>query len=274
MSSDGMRLLDRENEILKTLDELSRSRVRFVLVGGYAVSALAGHRFSVDCDLVIRQGELRQVETILASRGFSREQERSGLDKRYGGRIVRYVKRLAGLPVSADLMVNSLVCRDTEGAWSFEHIYSNSTMANVSGSQFSVKCRIPNRELLLSFKLHSARKTDVRDIVMLADGASWKEVPSHLNRGEPNKRAESLDRVLSDLQDPKLVSSLKGVFSIKKEVESMIEKALAQVKKIADQPSAPAERRLARKKTSRSMFGSNTRLRPFSSNEESEFHEL
>ena len=48
-----MEFVNRENEILRTLDSLVEEEVDFVVVGGYAVSGLGKHRFSVDCDIVI-----------------------------------------------------------------------------------------------------------------------------------------------------------------------------------------------------------------------------
>lgn len=219
-----MLLVERENEALKVLEELSRPGLRLVVVGGYAVSAHARHRFSVDCDLVVRKRDLARVASVLKKLEFSKSLERSGFDREYGGAFVRYVKKVGGLPVSVDLMVDSLVSRDTDGAWSYDYILSHSTVANVPSIQSSVKCRIPNRELLLAFKLHSARKADVRDIVMLDQNVDWEEVVRHLDRGDPEKLGSSLNRVLRALEDPRLVDSLKGAFSVKGSVQVQIER--------------------------------------------------
>jgi len=48
-------LTAREAEIIRLLKILSSQAGKFVVVGGYAVNALASHRFSVDCDLVIAE---------------------------------------------------------------------------------------------------------------------------------------------------------------------------------------------------------------------------
>lgn len=227
-----MQLAGRENEVLAALEELSRPGLTFVVVGGYAVSAHARHRFSVDCDLVVRKRDLARIGPILQRLGFSKRQEKSGFDREYGGGFVRYVKKVGGLPVSVDLFVDSLVCRDTDGAWSHDYIVSYSEVANVSGVQSSVRCRVPGRELLLAFKLHSARKADVRDIVMLDRDADWEEVVKHLNRGDPGRLRGRLNQVLQSLRDPRLANSLKGAFSLKEDAEVIIGKSKEHVERI------------------------------------------
>ena len=48
-----MEFVKRENEIMLTLNRFVEEELDFVVVGGYAVSGLGAHRFSVDCDVVI-----------------------------------------------------------------------------------------------------------------------------------------------------------------------------------------------------------------------------
>ena len=78
---------------------------------------------------------------------------------------------LSLFPVAVDLLVGSLVCRATQASWSFDYIKRFSAAATISGCGFSVECRIPERELLIAFKLHSGRRADVRDFVMLTENA-------------------------------------------------------------------------------------------------------
>jgi len=67
------RALARENEILRIIKSFVKSKLEFILVGGYAVSALARQRFSVDCDVVIpkdlaKPGSMKHmVESLRAS---------------------------------------------------------------------------------------------------------------------------------------------------------------------------------------------------------------
>ncbi|MHA1130855.1 MAG: hypothetical protein ACTSQ8_23565 [Candidatus Helarchaeota archaeon] len=60
-----MALLERENEIMKIVGAFIEEKVEFVVVGGYAVSGLAKHRFSVDCDIVISKASLKDVTNLL-----------------------------------------------------------------------------------------------------------------------------------------------------------------------------------------------------------------
>lgn len=227
-----MGFVDRENEVLRIMDVLSKSGIDLIVVGGYAVSSLTRHRSSVDCDLVVRSRDLKRIDEILASEGFSKEEEQAGFDKEYGGKFIRYVKKIADLPVSVDLLVDSLVCRETDASWSYDYILSNSRAANVPGIQLSVTCRIAATEILIAFKLHSARKPDVRDVVMLGQEADWSKVTKQIRKGDLEKLCASIKQVMKDLDDKRLVNSLKGVFSLKEDVGPNISKVKEEVRKI------------------------------------------
>ena len=152
--------VERENEILKTIRGFADAGLEFVVVGGYAVSGLGRHRFSVDLDVVIDERDLDAFTKILKERGFERYVEKAGFDQVYEGRFVSYIKRIDGLPVTADLLVGSLVCRATNASWSYEYIRRHSIATEVSGIELSVKCRVPERELLIAIKIHSGRRAD------------------------------------------------------------------------------------------------------------------
>ncbi|MHA1710871.1 MAG: hypothetical protein ACTSUS_02210 [Candidatus Freyarchaeota archaeon] len=215
--------VERENEILKIIRDFGGSGLEFVVVGGYAVSSLGRHRFSVDLDVVISEEDLDAFTRVLEERGFEKHVERSGFNEVYGGKFVSYVKRIDGLPVTVDLLVGSLVCRATGASWSYEYIRRYSTVRNVAGIELSAKCRIPERELLISFKIHSGRKADVRDVVVLMRKADLKRVIGHLKRGNLEKLRTQIGRMLEMLGDPRLVDSLKGVFVIRRDVTREIE---------------------------------------------------
>ena len=162
--------VERENEILKTIRAFADAGLDFIVVSGYAVSGLGRHRFSVDLDVVIDEKDLDAFAKILEERGFERNIERAGFDEVYGGRFVSYVKRIDGLPVTADLLVGSLVCRATGASWSYEYIRRHSIATEVSGIELSAKCRVPEKELLIALKIHSGRRADLRDVVVLIEG--------------------------------------------------------------------------------------------------------
>lgn len=228
-----MELVDRENEILRIVDELSRSIPDFIVVGGYAVSAHTKHRFSVDCDLVATTRDLPDIDSLLQREGFQKGVERV-LDSTYGGRFIRYVKRIGKLPVSIDLLVDALVCRQTEGSWSHDYISSNSVKILLPGIQDSIKARTPTKELLIAFKLHSARKPDVRDVIMLGEGVDWKIVQRHAIRGSSTKLKSSLKKFIAEFEDKKLANSLKGVFEIQTDITPLIRRSKEKVQKFLD----------------------------------------
>lgn len=218
-----MGFVERENEIFKTIKSMVDVRLDFVVVGGYAVSALARHRFSVDCDIVVSKEILGKFEEVLEGKGFKRHIERTGFDETYAGEFVSYKKEVAGLPVTVDLLVNSLVCRATEASWSYDYVKKHSVNANIPSLEASVRCRIPEKELLIAFKVHSSRRTDVRDIVMLRENADLEKTIGNLRRGNIEALKDKISKITDALNDKNLVDSLKGVFTLTVDVERQIE---------------------------------------------------
>jgi len=225
-------LVERENEILKTIRGFADAGLEFVVVGGYAVSGLGRHRFSVDLDVVIDERDLDAFTKILEERGFERSMERAGFDEVYGGRFVSYVKRIDGLAVTADLLVGSLVCRATGASWSYEYIKRHSMVAEVAGIELSARCRVPEKELLIALKIHSGRRADLRDVVVLMEKVDVEKVIKHLRRGDLEKLRIQINRMLEMLRDPRLTDSLKGVFTIRRDVTDEIEKTRKALEKI------------------------------------------
>lgn len=228
----NMEFVKRENEILRVLKRLSEEKLDFIVVGGYAVSGLAKHRFSVDCDIVTPKRELEKFEKILKGEGFEKHIQKKGFDEIYAGEFVSYKKKVNDLPVTVDLLVGSLVCRATEAAWSFDYIKRNSIEANITGIETSVRCKIPEKELLIAFKIHSARKADIRDIVMLREDADFEKVLRHIRKGKEEALKEQIKNIIESLKDPNLVDSLKGVFTLSMDVKKQIESTRKDVETI------------------------------------------
>ena len=217
--------VERENEILRTIKAFSDADLEFIVVGGYAVSGLGRHRFSVDLDVVIDEADLNAFIRILEGRGFERLVVGAGFDEVYGGRFMSYVKRIDGLPVTADLLIGSLVCRATGASWSYEYIRRHSTVVEVAGIELSARCRVPERELLIAFKIHSGRRADLRDVVVLIEGADAEKISRHLRRGDPGRLRAQMEGMLEMLRDHRLENSLRGVFAIRQDVTRDIERA-------------------------------------------------
>lgn len=224
--------IERENEILKTIRGFTEAGLEFVVVGGYAVSGLGRHRFSVDLGVVIDEKNLNNFTRVLEERGFERSKEIADFDEVYGGRFVSYVKRIDGLPVTADLLIGSLVCRATRASWSYEYIRRYSIVTEVSGIELSVRCRVPEKELLIALKIHLGRRADLRDIVMLMEEADVGEIIRHLRRGDLKKLRVQVNNMLEMLSDPRLAGSLKSVFTICQDVTEEIERVRRTLEKI------------------------------------------
>ena len=217
-----MAFVERENEILKIIQGLVDADLEFIVVGGYAVSSLARHRFSVDCDIVIPKELLNEFEKFLNEQEYKKHIERSGFDENYAGEFVSFERRVLDLPVTFDLLVSSLACRATGASWSYEYIQEHSIEANIPGVESSVRCRIPEKELLIAFKIHSGRRADIRDVIMLVENADAEKVLAHIKRGDIEELKKQLGKTNDALEDKNLSDSLKGVFTLTVDVEKQI----------------------------------------------------
>jgi len=163
----------REDEIFKTLKELKGCD--FVIIGGYAVNAYALPRFSVDCDIVIKdETELRKIEEVLLNRGY----EKKRLPKQAQYAFFRYEKRLDDdFFVSMDVLLAEVIDRMTESVFSAEWIFKNSNSRVFFGKTIAeeIKMRIINIDALLVMKIISCRATDIRDVFMMLLKASDKD---------------------------------------------------------------------------------------------------
>lgn len=227
------KFIKRENQIFEVLRNFGYEDLEYVLVGGYAVSAFQ-HRFSVDADLVIRNGDLANFEEILESEDFERIREKD-LDTVYGGKFLAYRKK-AELPVTIDLLMNSLKCRQTGASWSYEYIKKYSTGVEIEGSEKSLKAKIPEKELLIAIKLHAGRLADARDVVALASNIDFEKMQNHLERGNKTKLEDVLKKVSITIESEDFKDSFKGVFTEErvseeniKSVKSFIREKIRQI---------------------------------------------
>jgi len=222
--------IDRENQIFEVLQDFDERGLEFVVVGGYAVSAFH-HRFSVDVDLVVGEEELGRFTEILSADSFQKAEEKE-LDT-YGGRFVAYEKE-AELPVSIDLLINSLQSRQTGAAWSYDYFRQHSRTEIIEGSERSVEVRVPTKELLIAVKLHSGRLTNVRDVVALASDTDLAAVEEHLNRGDEEQLEQVLGTVDETIDDGNFEDAFKGVFSQQQMPEGNIERIQELIRRQTD----------------------------------------
>ncbi len=228
-----MDLLKRENQIFDILQKFNDKKLEFVVVGGYAVSAFK-HRFSVDADIVIKDSSLESFKTLLEKEGFKEAfgKELTGI---YSSKFKRYEKD----KIFVDLMINALVSRTTDAAWGFELLYKNSVKRKISGIEKEVTARVPTKELLIAFKIHSGRLTDFRDVAALAKDISLEKVSTFLFRGDIKAINRHLKKLNATVHDKNFVDSFKGVF-----IEKKFDIDFSQVKKISKMKMPKGSERL------------------------------
>lgn len=211
-------LESREEEIIKTLSLVPKS---FVLVGGYAVSAISSHRFSMDCDIVAEEKDLQDIVDALKKAGYAKSRS-ARIGKENGGSVEIYAKKVRTGGVSVDIFINSMTARDTGASWSYEYIRANSTEVIVSGIGGSATVRAPTRELIVAIKIHSGRDADMRDIVMLSDGVDWASVGKHVARGDRNALLKQLTKFIAGMESEQFNSSLRATFALRRNIKPLV----------------------------------------------------
>lgn len=205
--------VERENEIFRILDKLTREGVDFILIGGYAVSAYQ-RRFSVDADIVVKEEQLELIRTILKKNGFEHYKSRT-LENVYNGKFEAFIMK-SDLPITVDMLINAVSSRQTDASWSFEVFKKNSEEKEIKGIEKSITTKIPIKELLIATKIHACRLTDVRDVVAICNDTNVDKIIEFSKRGEFNKLRENIRRFDEIIHNKKFIDSFKGVFSLEK----------------------------------------------------------
>lgn len=204
----------RSEALVEVLQELQGSEIEFVLVGGYAISQFET-RFSTDLDLVIAPGDRDAVAAFLEERGF---EQTADLDVPRGetiyNREIASFERTEGLahPVGVDVLVNGLGCRQTGAEWSFDYLRTHSTVRTISGGTRSATARTADGEILVAAKLHSARKTDLADVLAAVPGIDFERVEFHLHRGDEDALRSQLDDARAFIEEGGLDHRFKSMF--------------------------------------------------------------
>lgn len=222
-----MKIEEREKVCFQILRRLPVNS--YVLIGGYATSSFDFPRFSVDLDLIVEEKNKKDFIDILGQENFSPTIETKDLSKIYKGQFLRFEKKIDNFPVSVDLMVNAVISRQTDVAYSFSYLFKNSELREVVGftPDLKLKARTANREMLIALKLNSLRLTDIRDIIALCFGkVDNGRLKEHLQRCPQDKIKDNIHTVLKILKDKSHKDSIKGVFSL---ADSTYEKIIGKV---------------------------------------------
>ncbi len=207
----------REEEIFKTLQELKERH--FVIIGGYAVNAYALPRFSIDCDIVIRdENELKKIEVIFLRSGYKREKQSK--EASYSGKFYRFEKKIDNnFAVSMDVLIHNVSDRMTGTIFSADWIFENSEIMVLKGKTIreELKLRIINRNALLVMKIISCRSTDIRDVFMMLPNATNKEwIKSEISlRYDFNDRLKKIIEKVNSNQFKDGLSGVYGKFDLK-----------------------------------------------------------
>ncbi len=202
----------REKEIFETLKHLQK--YSFVVIGGYAVNVYALPRFSVDCDIVVKdQQDVDVIAEALMKIGYTKA-KRSEIW--YNSPFVRYEKTLSNnFVVSMDVLIGEVIDRQSGATFSSAWAFENSSLKALRGRTFSevLKVRVINIDSLMVMKICSCRNTDIRDVFMLIvhhENIAWiKEEVS--NRCNLQERAL---KMIEKVSSPQFKDGLQGVYGI------------------------------------------------------------
>lgn len=204
----------RSEALVEVLQELQESEIEFVLVGGYAISQFQT-RFSTDLDLVIAPDDHDDVVAFLRNRGFERMTDLEvPPEETIYEREIELFERTEGLahPVGVDLLVNGLGCRQTGAEWSFDYLRTHSTVRTISGGTRSATAQTADGEILVAAKLHSARKTDLADVLAAVPEIAFGKVESHLHRGDEDALRSQLEDAQAFIEEGGLDHRFKSIF--------------------------------------------------------------
>ncbi|RJT07042.1 nucleotidyltransferase family protein [Halococcus sp. IIIV-5B] len=205
---------ERSEALIEVLAALEQSTIDFVLVGGYAVSQFET-RFSTDLDLVIAPEDTEAVVTFLENHHFERKSELEvPPEETIYNREIELFERTEGLPhpIGVDLLVNGLGCRQTEAEWSFDYLRDHSSTRTISGGTQSTTAPVADGEVLVAAKLHSARKTDLADVLAAVPYVEFTSVAAHLHRGDEDALREQLESAQEFIEEGGLDHRFKSMF--------------------------------------------------------------
>jgi len=204
----------RSEALIDVLDDLEQSGIPFVLVGGYAISQFET-RFSTDLDLVIAPEDYNELVDFLEAHRFERTDEiEVPPGETIYNREIELFERTDGLvhPVGVDVLVNGLGCRQTGAEWSFDYIRDHSSETTISGGSRATTARAAEGEILVAAKLHSARETDLADVLAMVPEIDFQQVDSHLYRGDEEALHSQLREAKEFVEEGGLDHRFKSLF--------------------------------------------------------------
>jgi len=201
----------REKEIFETLKKLEGTE--FVVVGGYSVNSYALPRFSIDCDIVIKEKNyLKKIELVLFEIGYQKMTD--GNPSPYKGSFSRYEKTLQNnFKVSIDILIEKVTDRQSGDSFSAEWIFQNSENKELRGKTIfdKINVLIIKPDALFIMKFASCRMTDIRDLFMIIDKVEgFQKLKKRIREKEYfSKNFEKIRKLVSSEQ---FKNNLEGVY--------------------------------------------------------------
>ncbi len=200
---------EREKFVFSLLKEI---KADFVVIGGYAVNAFTLPRFSVDCDIVVKNNKnLLAVKKFFELKGFK---EKAFGETAYKGKFL-CLSAEKPVKVTFDVLAENVEDRITGTIFTANQIFSHSKKRIIygKGSPIKIKTRVVNPEMLFIMKCISSRKTDVRDVFMLASTKLDKKKIKEISEETPIPK-ESIQKILEKITSEGFKNALQGVYGM------------------------------------------------------------
>lgn len=153
---------------------------------------------------------LDDYDTLLRDLGYEKQFEQD-VSNEYEGRMIQYTKPVGENEVKFEALVDAMGCRQTDAEWSYRYLHEHSMIESLDVAE-DLDGRIPEPALLFAMKLHSGRRADTRDLVVISLRADFNRIERHVHRGGPKKLERQIEMVLDQLQQDGFEDSFKGVF--------------------------------------------------------------
>lgn len=203
---------EREKFVFSILEEL-RDKAEFVVVGGYAINAYTLPRFSVDCDIVIKDRKtMLVIKKFLESKGF-KERAKAALPAYKGEFLSLATKR--PLTTAFDVLMGAVEDRNTGTLFPAELIFRHSSIRTIfgKGSPMRIDTRVADAEMLFVMKAITCRKPDIRDVFMLASTKLDRKKIAEISKEVPVPQ-ESIEKIVSKIESKGFKDALQGVYGM------------------------------------------------------------
>ena len=223
---------EREKFTFSVLGELLREKAELVVIGGYAMNSYTIPRFSVDCDIVVKDRKaMLAVKKILESKGFTKKAE--GTLQSYRGEFLCFATKKPVL-TAFDVLAGTIEDRITGTLFPAELIFKYSAKRTIfgKGSPLRIETRVADAEMLFVMKAISSRKPDIRDAFMLASAKLDRKKINEISKQVPIPQ-ESIEKIESKVNSTGFKDALQGVFGMlpKEQFETTKKKLFLMLKK-------------------------------------------